>query len=280
MKTAGLVEATERLYRSLFSAAIGLGFGTALWGMVIAPFNGFNDHSALSLALGAILGSVAFGAFLYRSKLYVILRRQRTWLLLVVALSVAVLWLDGGWRSSYYLASYASIGLAAVVGGLRWSLFCGGLLAAGYVAGLGVNGYSWSDLNELNDADSVVANTGGYLIAAYFFAAPVSWLGGYVARINQVIEAPAIEMGEGVAEAKRQRCVTDSLTPREVEVVQLVAEGATNKQIAAKLTISIRTVDSHVGNAMKKTAAKNRTDLAVIAVQDGLVSDHTAIRAE
>lgn len=65
--------------------------------------------------------------------------------------------------------------------------------------------------------------------------------------------------------------VTGGLSAREIEVVQLVATGATNQEIAKRLVISPRTVQSHVDRAMKKTGARNRTHLAVIVVQDGIV---------
>lgn len=273
METRGLVEATERLYRSLFTAAVGFAVGAAVWGIVIAPFNGFDHHGPRSLGLGVVFGGVALLVFIRRRDLFLRLRRQPGWLLVAVALSVAVLWADGGWRSSYYLASYAPIALAAVVGGLRWSLLCAVLLAVGYVLGLVLNGYSWSELVALKDADSVVANTGGYLLAAYFFAAPVSWLGGYIARINQVVGSvdhdgqPAPDF---LSSDPAER-LTDRLSVREVEVVQLVAGGGTNEEIADQLVLSPRTIQSHVEHAMRKTETRNRTELAVLAVLEGLV---------
>lgn len=271
MNPVGLVEATERLYRSLFTAAVGFAVGTALWGMVIAPFNGFNDHAGLSLGLGGILVVVSLLAFARRRSLFVLFRQHPAWLLAVVTLSIAVLWADGGWRSSYYLATYAAIALATVVGGLRWSFLCAACLAAGYVVGLAINGYSWAELKALNDADSIIANTGGYLLAAFFFAAPVRWLGGYVARINQVIGTDDASEPVGTPEPDIGERLTDRLSVREVEVVQLVAGGATNDEIAARLFLSPRTIQSHVKSAMEKTDTRNRTELAVLAVIEGLV---------
>ena len=67
--------------------------------------------------------------------------------------------------------------------------------------------------------------------------------------------------------------VTAALSPREVEVVLLVAGGATNDEIAARLFISPRTVQSHVDNSMRKTSVRNRTELAVLAVREGLVPE-------
>jgi DNA-binding NarL/FixJ family response regulator len=62
-----------------------------------------------------------------------------------------------------------------------------------------------------------------------------------------------------------------TLTAREIEVVQLVAEGLTNGEIASRLHLSTRTVQSHVKAALKKTGSVNRVQLAVYAVRAGLV---------
>lgn len=51
------------------------------------------------------------------------------------------------------------------------------------------------------------------------------------------------------------------LTPRETEVVELVAKGLGNKAIAERFGISIRTVENHISNALFKNDGRNRTDL-------------------
>jgi DNA-binding NarL/FixJ family response regulator len=60
------------------------------------------------------------------------------------------------------------------------------------------------------------------------------------------------------------------LTAREVEILSLVAEGKTNRAIANELVLSVKTVDSHVANLMKKLNANNRTQLTALAFQFGL----------
>ena len=62
----------------------------------------------------------------------------------------------------------------------------------------------------------------------------------------------------------------DSLTGREKEVLGLIAQGATNKEIAASLTISENTVRAHVRTLMQKLNLDNRTQLAVYGVHEGL----------
>ncbi|PSF37464.1 DNA-binding response regulator [Aphanothece hegewaldii CCALA 016] len=57
------------------------------------------------------------------------------------------------------------------------------------------------------------------------------------------------------------------LTPTELKVVQLVAQGLANKEIADKLNVSQRTIESHVSNMLNKTNLKNRTELARWAIE-------------
>jgi DNA-binding NarL/FixJ family response regulator len=64
----------------------------------------------------------------------------------------------------------------------------------------------------------------------------------------------------------------DLLSPREREVLQLIAEGNTNAVIAQKLTLSVRTVESHRLNLMKKLRINSHADLVKFAIQQGLIS--------
>ncbi len=63
------------------------------------------------------------------------------------------------------------------------------------------------------------------------------------------------------------------LSKREIEVLQLIAEGMTNQQIAGQLCISPLTVDSHRKNLILKTGTKNTASLIKFAVEEGYVRD-------
>lgn len=61
------------------------------------------------------------------------------------------------------------------------------------------------------------------------------------------------------------------LTPREIEVVRLIAHGHTNREVAEQLFLSVRTVESHRSNIQEKVGAESRSDLVAWALQHNLV---------
>ncbi len=81
------------------------------------------------------------------------------------------------------------------------------------------------------------------------------------------------DLAEVLYNSKRpdQRSGADSLTPREREVLQLIAEGHTNQGIANELYISVKTVEAHKSHIMSKLHARNRTDLIRYAIRKGIV---------
>ena len=73
------------------------------------------------------------------------------------------------------------------------------------------------------------------------------------------------------AEAGDQPMIHDDLTPRELEVLTLIAEGMTNAEIAARLVISVKTVDRHRENIMHKLNMHSRIDLVKYSLRMGLI---------
>lgn len=64
---------------------------------------------------------------------------------------------------------------------------------------------------------------------------------------------------------------TESLTPRETEILRLIVEGYTNRQIGQELNISIRTVEGHRANISDKLGLHSRVELVRYARQNGLI---------
>ena len=63
------------------------------------------------------------------------------------------------------------------------------------------------------------------------------------------------------------------LTPREIAVLQLLADGSSNREIASRLKITENTASNHVRSILLKTGAANRTQAAMMAVSRGWVED-------
>ena len=66
----------------------------------------------------------------------------------------------------------------------------------------------------------------------------------------------------------------EPLTQRELEVLRLLADGASNQDIANQLIISLATVKKHVGNVFSKLGARNRVDVIARAREQRLFDEH------
>jgi DNA-binding NarL/FixJ family response regulator len=71
--------------------------------------------------------------------------------------------------------------------------------------------------------------------------------------------------------ARGERVPETVLTPREDEVLKLIAEGRSSKEIAAILSISIKTVERHRANILARLGMRDRTELTRYAIRAGLV---------
>ena len=86
-----------------------------------------------------------------------------------------------------------------------------------------------------------------------------------------IIDAPA---AQALVNASTQPAAPNfDLTPREMEILSLMAEGATNKIIAECLSISPGTTRFHISNILRKMGVSNRTEAVSLAFQSGLVDN-------
>ncbi len=81
------------------------------------------------------------------------------------------------------------------------------------------------------------------------------------------------EFSQPSAYSQQESDVIETLTPREISILELVVDGLTNKEIAAKLYISDNTVKIHLRNILEKLHLQNRIQAAVYAVRKGLVDE-------
>ena len=115
---------------------------------------------------------------------------------------------------------------------------------------IGVNGYLMKDSTseELRKAIYSVINNENYIQAAL------------IPLLNSRLIARDIDKEK-----------IDSLTRRELEVLVKIANGMSNKEIAATLDISERTVKNHISNIFKKICVADRTQAAVFAIRNNLI---------
>jgi len=122
----------------------------------------------------------------------------------------------------------------------------------------------------------------------YLFEALKAGASGYVLKTQadaDLVEAiRAVERGEpfltpaaqqtlikDVLERGREGVGDEDLTPREEEIVKLVAEAHTTREIAEILHLSEKTVENHRGNAMRKLGMRDRVELVRYAIRRGLI---------
>jgi DNA-binding NarL/FixJ family response regulator len=104
-------------------------------------------------------------------------------------------------------------------------------------------------LSELKNAIAAVSNGGNYY-------------GPEVAKIvHQTLLNPGKALGPGV----------EDLTPREREIIKLIATGSTTKDVAARLNISLKTAENHRANLMRKLDLHNAASLTHFALEQGLI---------
>jgi DNA-binding CsgD family transcriptional regulator len=99
-----------------------------------------------------------------------------------------------------------------------------------------------------------------------------SLLGGVPGlRLATPGETPTVALVSRDAQSVAEPTGTD-LTPRELDVLALLAEGASNKRIARQLGISVHTAKFHVGSLLHKLEASGRTDAVTHAARRGVIN--------
>jgi DNA-binding NarL/FixJ family response regulator len=97
---------------------------------------------------------------------------------------------------------------------------------------------------------------------------------GQAMSIHEAIEM-ALTLHESVTPRSQPQtersALPAGLTSREAEVLRLVAKGQSNKEIAAELMLSVRTVERHITNLYGKIDARGKADATAYAIRQGLV---------
>jgi DNA-binding NarL/FixJ family response regulator len=128
-----------------------------------------------------------------------------------------------------------------------------------------------SDEDELL-LESVSHGASGYLLKSLTAEEFLELLQGLERGEAALTGKMTARLIKGVADRPRQQeYPTETLSPREIELLRLVATGHSNKAIAERVSISENTVKYHMKNILQKLAAKNRTEAVTQAIRAGFI---------
>jgi DNA-binding CsgD family transcriptional regulator len=107
-------------------------------------------------------------------------------------------------------------------------------------------------------------------LVATLFASLGIWLGLKLTRTKVIVKEVPVPVSEpfSVNTASVERL---GLTPREMEILHLIAEGLSNREIAGRLFVSENTVKTHSANLFSKLSAKRRTQAVQLAKEAGVI---------
>ena len=91
----------------------------------------------------------------------------------------------------------------------------------------------------------------------------------FTPRVNELVLAGFLEKGHAISRTEPPDLPT--LTAREREVTQLLAEGKSSKEVAVLLNLSTKTVETHRGNIMRKLSLHSIRDLVVYAIKNNII---------
>jgi DNA-binding NarL/FixJ family response regulator len=139
-----------------------------------------------------------------------------------------------------------------------------------------------AEIREL-EASPLVVVLASRIEPTYAARAITAGAHGYVGKSSppeQLLEAiRAVSRGERVVPPGVEALLAagdghpaSALTKRELQVMELIARGMTNREIAEYLAVSVRTIDTHRGHVLKKLGLRNNSELTRFAVKHGYVA--------
>jgi len=90
------------------------------------------------------------------------------------------------------------------------------------------------------------------------------------ALLDPAVQRRLIQQLRGARPRRSAPALPDGLTPREAEVLRLIAEGLSNAEIAQRLVVSEATVKTHINNIFSKAQLRDRAQAVVYAMRHGL----------
>ena len=143
------------------------------------------------------------------------------------------------------------------------------MLILGLLGGILITILKWTEYRFLVIEHSIEIYGG---LTAATFAILGIWLGLKLSGLRQKVVVKELPLPPGEPFAPDQRKREDlSITRRELEILELIAQGMSNREIASKLYVSENTVKTHASHVFDKLGAKRRTQAVQFAKEFGLL---------
>src|SRR5215831_12592701 len=143
------------------------------------------------------------------------------------------------------------------------------VLIYGVIGGILIAALKWSEYRFLVVEHSVEIY--GALIAATFAGLGI-WLGLRLTRVQQTVVVKEIPVPSGQPFTRDEKRREDlGITPRELDILELIAQGLSNREIAEKLFVSENTVKTHSSRVFDKLGARRRTQAVQLGKEFGLL---------
>jgi len=225
--------------------------------VLILNLTGAKNTSFLLVAFVAIY-NLLLG--LYPIKSYKKLERMPFLLLIDLVFCASILHLTGGWASPFFLYSFSPLLLSAFLFKLKGALFSASIFSLLYSAVLYLNGYSNLRIAEMGRLDSLISNYVSFFLISIFCAYPSILLEQLERSKQETMQAK-----DELEHAHKELEMAYRLVPlsgREIDVLSLISEGISNKDIARTLFLSESTVKTHVSSILKKLNLQSRAEAA------------------
>ncbi len=257
-----VAEQLDRHSRRVFGYAVLFGVLVQTMGLIGYMAAMPADSAALPLAIGMSALLLLVVMYCYRATAFAVIRRHPVVLIpfaifcsLVMAADQPVV------QSSFYDIAYVPFIFAAFTGWRRWTLPAAATAIVAYLGSYFFGGGNTSRPMPAGEAVLVVSDTLEFVL----LAAVIAFFSGMFAKqVAGLLTDQGVSTTSRDGEEDGQKPLLKRFTSRELEVSMLVAAGLTNDEIARRMFLSSRTVESHVLSARKKAGSQSRTALAVV----------------
>lgn len=196
---------------------------------------------------------------LFSKQIYKKVKKTPLLLSIDVAFYPLIFYFTGGLASPFFLCGFSPLLTSALLFKFKGALYSVLAYSSLYVFELlSLNGYSAIRLAHSGEFNFFITYLASFFLVAIFFAYPIVLLGRLENSKKEIeIEKNNLEQTHGKLEIAYK---LHALSQREMDVLELISQGKSNKEIARTLSLSESTIKTHVSSVLKKLKLKSRTE--------------------